>query len=239
MRIYLFVFILLFPVNSVAKSTSLYSYKSGQALKESQSMFSDVGKKDFGSEAAIFMKQVKDFDYIKYHIWTGNLIKHGKNIRNTQNKIQDQLFALGTGGTSDESTAKATLDMISGLHRDIYNYEKDVYDFINVASISGMNESNSMINPLMLLIRDIKDNENNSYLLANSIINNVSADKISKESLEISRRSMKLSEDSVKLARGANILAVTSILFTAIISFIGYVKGQRSKPLKMENKKTQ
>lgn len=228
MRIYALVFIVLFPtISSATNTTSLNSYQSGQALKESQLMFSDVGKKDFGSATALFMKSVKDFDYIKYHIWTGNLIKHGKDIRNSQNKIQDQLFALGTGGISDESNAKVTLSMISSLHRGIYNYEKDVYDFINVASISGMNESSSMIDPLMLLLRDIKDNENNSYLLANSIINNVSADKISKESLEISRRSMKLSEDSVKLARGANILAVTSILFTAIISFIGYLRGKR------------
>jgi len=77
----------------------------------------------------------------------------------------------------------------------------------------------------MALLRDIKDNENNTYSLTTSIINNISADKLNKESLEISKRSMKLAEDSVKLARGANILAVVSIIYLPQLRVLNLENG--------------
>jgi hypothetical protein len=214
-----FILLFIFPVTSFSSSTTSYTYTNGQAFKESKAMFSDTNINNTESESTLFMKDVNGFGAKEYFIWTGNLIKHGKNVRKAQNIIHDNLSVLGTGGLLDEKPAKETLVKIFDLHKSISNYEKDVYDFVNVASISGINEKSSMITPLMALLRDIKDNENNTYLLASSIINNVSADKVSKESLDISRKSMKLSEDSVKLARGANIIAVVSIVFTAITSF--------------------
>lgn len=219
MMYYALIFLLLLPVTSFSSSTTLYTYSNGQAFKESKAMFADAKIRNIESESTLFMKDVKGFGAKEYFIWTGNLIKHGKNIRKAQNIIHDHLSVLGTGGLSDERPARETLSRIFDLHKSISNYEKDVYDFVNVASISGINEKSSMITPLMALLRGIKDNESNTYLLASSIINNVSADKISKESLDISKKSMKLSEDSVKLARGANIIAVVSIVFTAITSF--------------------
>jgi len=230
----LFAFLLLL-LPTTAFSTVRYSYSTGQALKEAKVMIADKKNSNLESESILFMKDVKEFYAKEYFIWTGTLIKHGKNIRKVQNAIHDELSAIGTGGVLEEKPAKETLSKIFDLHRSITNYEKDVYDFVNVASISGINEKSSMVTPLMALLRDIKDNENNTYSLATSIINNISADKLSKDSLEISRKSMKLAEDSVKLARGANIIAVVSIIFTAITSF----KFRKWRPKKDSKAKVQ